>query len=155
MKKGEPNHRTYKKIERNCVMESEKPPVFTGYNSGLKDRARTLRKNMTKQECHLWYDFLKYRPEHWNRQRVIDCYITDFFCYSAGLVIELDGAQHYTEEGEEYDSIRTEILERYQLEVIRFLNSEIDRHFDSVCLAIDEKVRERKAFFEKMQSGEI
>ena len=66
-----------------------------------------------------------------------------FFCYSARLVIELDGSQHYTEEGEEYDSIRTEVLERYQLEVMRFLNSEVDRNFDYVCLAIEEKVRER------------
>ena len=83
-------------------------------------------------------------PFHnWKRQRAIDGYIVDFFCYSARLVIELDGSQHYTEEGEEYDSIRTEVLERYQLEVMRFLNSEVDRNFDYVCLAIEEKVRER------------
>lgn len=87
--------------------------------------------------------FLRYRQENWKRQRAIDGYIVDFFCYSARLVIELDGSQHYTEEGEEYDSIRTEVLERYQLEVMRFLNSEVDRNFDYVCLAIEEKVRER------------
>ncbi len=91
----------------------------------------------------MWYDFLRYRQENWKRQRAIDGYIVDFFCYSARLVIELDGSQHYTEEGEEYDSIRTEVLERYQLEVMRFLNSEVDRNFDYVCLAIEEKVRER------------
>ena len=89
----------------------EKDYYFTGYNSSLCDTARMLRRNMTKQERHLWY--------------------------------ELDGSQHYTEEGEEYDSIRTEVLERYQLEVMRFLNSEVDRNFDYVCLAIEEKVRER------------
>ena len=87
--------------------------------------------------------FLRYRQENWKRQRAIDGYIVDFFCYSARLVIELDGSQHYTEEGEEYDSIRTEVLEQYQLEVMRFLNSEVDRNFDYVCLAIEEKVRER------------
>ena len=87
--------------------------------------------------------FLRYRQENWKRQRAIDGYIVEFFCYSARLVIELDGSQHYTEEGEEYDSIRTEVLERYQLEVMRFLNSEVDRNFDYVCLAIEEKVRER------------
>ena len=91
----------------------------------------------------MWYDFLRYRQENWKRQRAIDGYIVDFFCYSARLVIELDGSQHYTEEGEEYDSIRTEVLERYQLEVMRFLNSEVDRNFDYVCLAIEEKVHER------------
>ena len=98
---------------------------------------------MPKQARHLWVDFLRYRQENWKRQRAIDGYIVDFFCYSARLVIELDGSQHYTEEGEEYDSIRTEVLERYQLEVMRFLNSEVDRNFDYVCLAIEEKVRER------------
>ena len=121
----------------------EKDYYFTGCNSSLCDTARMLRRNMTKQERHLWYDFLRYRQENWKRQRAIDGYIVDFFCYSARLVIELDGSQHYTEEGEEYDSIRTEVLERYQLEVMRFLNSEVDRNFDYVCLAIEEKVRER------------
>ncbi len=124
-------------------MENERPPMYTGYNRALKEKARELRKNMTKQERHLWYDFLRYRQENWKRQRAIDGYIVDFFCYSARLVIELDGSQHYTEEGEEYDGIRTEVLERYQLEVMRFLNSEVDRNFDYVCLAIEEKVRER------------
>ena len=124
-------------------MENERPPMYTGYNRALKGKARELRKNMTKQERHLWYDFLGYRQENWKRQRAIDGYIVDFFCYSARLVIELDGSQHYTEEGEEYDGIRTEVLERYQLEVMRFLNSEVDRNFDYVCLAIEEKVRER------------
>ena len=121
----------------------EKDYYFTGYNSSLCDTARMLRRNMTKQERHLWYDFLRYRQENWKRQRAIDGYIVDFFCYSARLVIELDGSQHYTEEGEEYDRIRTEVQERYQLEVMRFLNSEVDRNFDYVCLAIEEKVRER------------
>ena len=101
-------------------MENERPPMYTGYNRALKEKARELRKNMTKQERHLWYDFLGYRQENWKRQRAIDGYIVDFFCYSARLVIE-----------------------RYQLEVMRFLNSEVDRNFDYVCLAIEEKVRER------------
>ena len=116
---------------------------FTGYNQKLKEPARSLRKNMTKQEKHLWYDFLKDYPVKWYKQRPIDRFIVDFFCYKAKLVIELDGSQHYTEDGMEYDSIRTEILEKYDLEVIRFSNVEIDRHFSAVCSAIDRKVKER------------
>ena len=109
----------------------------------MKERARKLRKNMTRQEKHLWYDFLKsYEPKFY-RQRVIDNYIVDFYCSSAKLVIELDGSQHYTKDGLEYDGIRTNILERYDLEVVRFSNTDIDRNFDAVREAIDEKVKKR------------
>ena len=74
---------------------------------------------------------------------MIDQYIVDFYCSKAKLIIELDGSQHYTVEGEEYDSVRTEVLEQYGLEVIRFSNDEIDRHFDDSCRYIEEKIKER------------
>ncbi len=99
---------------------------------------------MTRQERHLWYSFLKTYPVKFYRQRVIDHYIADFYCSKAKLIIELDGSQHYTEEGEEYDQIRTDILERYGLEVIRFSNADVDKNFVGVCEAIDEKVKQRK-----------
>ncbi|MGN1403743.1 MAG: endonuclease domain-containing protein [Ruminococcus sp.] len=70
-------------------------------------------------------------------------YIVDFYCSAARLVIELDGSQHYTEDGEEYDEIRTEILEQYQLEVLRFSNGEVDRNFEGVCRTIEENVKLR------------
>ena len=73
---------------------------------------------------------------------MIDQYIVDFYCSKAKLIIELDGSQHYTVEGEEYDSVRTEVLEQYGLEVIRFSNDEIDRHFDDSCRYIEEKIKE-------------
>lgn len=99
---------------------------------------------MTRQERHLWYSFLKTYPVKFYRQRVIDHYIADFYCSKAKLIIELDGSQHYTEEGEEYDQIRTDILERYGLEVIRFSNADVDKNFVGVCEAIDEKVKQGK-----------
>ena len=67
----------------------------------------------------MWYDFLRNYSIKIYRQRPIDQYIVDFYCSKAHLVIELDGSQHYTQEGIEYDTIRTEILEKYQLKVIR------------------------------------
>ena len=112
-------------------------------DSNISKLARALRKNMTKEERHLWYDFLKDYPVKWYRQRSIDRFIVDFYCSKAKLIIELDGSQHYTEDGKEYDSIRTEILEEYELEVIRFSNTDIDRNFAYVCEAIDSKVQER------------
>ena len=97
---------------------------------------------MTKQERHLWYDFLRAYPVQFYQQRAIDRFIVDFYCAKARFVIELDDSQHYTVEGMEYDRQRTEILEKYHLEVLRFTNLEVDREFDAVCREIDRKVKE-------------
>ena len=126
---------------RKTTMKNKE--AFTGYNSKMKETARSLRKNMTRQEKHLWYDFLRDYPVKWYRQRSVDRFIVDFFCFKARLVIKLDGSQHYTEDGMEYDSIRTDILEKYNLEVLRFTNLEVDENFRGVCETIHGKVRER------------
>ena len=117
---------------------------YTGYRSDSLTKARQLRKNMTKQERRLWFDFLRAYPVKFYKQRPIDCYIADFYCASARLVIELDGGQHYTEEGLEYDRIRTEIMEKYGLTVLRFSNLDIDHNFEAVCTMIDHTVKERQ-----------
>ena len=113
------------------------------YNKNLIPRAKELRKNMTRHEKHLWYDFLCKYPVRFQRQKTIDNFIADFFCHKAKLVIELDGSQHYTEDGLAYDSERTDILKKYDLEVLRFKNEDIDRNFRGVCEMIDKKVQER------------
>ena len=135
---------------RRCATEvaegsntmNEKGYKYTGYNSVLLENARLLRKNMTRQEKHLWYDFLCTYDIKFYRQRIIDKYIADFYCSKAHLVVEIDGSQHYTDEGIEYDNIRTEVLQQYELEVIRFSNHEIDSNFSGVCESIDNKVKE-------------
>ena len=91
------------------------------HNTELTTNARTLRKNMTKEEKHLWYDFLKTYPVRFLRQKVIDNYIVDFYCHSARLIIELDGSQHYEEKGLLKDKIRTEKIEQRNLTVLRIL----------------------------------
>ncbi len=121
----------------------EKDYGFTGYKNTSREKARRLRKGMTPQEKHLWYDYLKTYPIQFYRQRPIDYYIADFYCSAARLVIEIDGSQHYTDEGAEYDRIRTEILEKYRLQVLRFSNLDIDRYFAEVCAAIDDAVKKR------------
>ncbi len=112
------------------------------YNKNLIPRTKELRKNMTKQEKRLWYDYLRKYPVRFQRQKTIDNYIVDFYCHEAKLIIELDGSQHYTEEGMEYDTIRTDILELYGLTVLRFSNRDIDIQFNKVCAEIDTKVKE-------------
>ena len=113
------------------------------YNVNLIPRAKELRKNATRQENHLWYDFLRTYPVRFQRQKTIDRFIADFYCHKARLVIELDGSQHYTDEGLAYDEERTNVLNTYKLEVLRFSNLDIDRNFNGVCTIIDEKIKER------------
>ena len=112
------------------------------HNSQLVPLARELRKNMTKEERHLWYDFLKTYPVRFLRQKVLGKYIADFYSAEAKLVIELDGSQHYEKEEQEKDQRRTEFLEEYGLTVIRIPNNEIYRNFSGVCEYIDAVVKQ-------------
>ena len=102
-------------------------------NPQLKRNAQKLRREMTKEERHLWYDFLKTLPVTVNRQKVIGAYIVDFYCASAKLVIELDGSQHYEDMGAASDLVRDDALNRLGLTVVRYSNADINRNFDGVC----------------------
>lgn len=112
------------------------------HNTTLTCNAKALRKNMTKEERHLWYDFLRSYPVRFLRQKVIDNYIADFYCHEARLIIELDGSQHYEEKGLLKDKIRTEKIESRNLTVIRIPNNEINNNFRGVCEYIDWRVKE-------------
>ena len=98
---------------------------------------------MTRQEKHLWYDFLRHYPIKIYKQRIVDNYIADFYCHQARLVIELDGSQHYTLDGKLYDQERTAVLNEYGLLVLRFTNMDVDDHFEGVCYLIDKTRKER------------
>ena len=111
------------------------------YNKKNITLAKNLRNNATPQENHLWYDFLSKYEMRFQRQKSIDYFIADFYCHKAKLVIEIDGSQHYTEEGIRNDEFRTEILEGYDLKVIRFTNRQIDTNFKGVCEYIDLVVK--------------
>ena len=111
------------------------------YNKNNITFAKNLRKLATPQEKHLWYDFLSKYDIRFQRQKAIDNFIADFYCHKAKLVIEIDGSQHYTEKGKIQDSFRTEILEEYNLQVIRFTNFDIDSNFQGVCEYIDKVVK--------------
>ena len=111
------------------------------YNKKNITLAKNLRKNATPQENHLWYRFLAKYEIRFQRQKAIDDFIVDFYCHKAKLIIEIDGAQHYTEQGFQKDNFRTEILEKYNLRVIRFTNQQIDTDFQGVCEYIDAIVK--------------
>ena len=112
------------------------------HNKSIVPIARVLRKNMTKEERHLWYDFLRDYPVRFSRQKVLGMYVADFYCVKVKLVVELDGGGHYTEEQEQYDEKRTDFLEEYGLTVVRIPNTEINNNFSGVCEYIDSIVRQ-------------
>ena len=112
------------------------------YNGNNIPLARENRKKATKQENHLWYDFLSNYPVRFQRQKCIDNYIADFYCHKAKLVIEVDGIQHNMEDNYLQDEYRTMVLEKYGLKVIRITNSAIDRDFHHICDYIDQVVQD-------------
>ena len=113
------------------------------YSKKLLPFAKKLRKESTPQENHLWYDFLRKYPIRFQRQKIIDSFIADFYCHKAKLVIELDGSQHYSDSGMEYDKNRTSILNKHGIEVISFSYLIIDSNFKGVCKEIDNVVQRR------------
>ena len=102
-------------------------------NKTLSGNARRLRREMTKEERHLWYDFLKGLPVMVHRQKVIGSYIVDFYLAQEKLVIELDGSQHYEEQGRQKDAQRDEALRALGLTVLRYSNADINYRFPGVC----------------------
>ena len=102
-------------------------------NPKLRKNAQKLRREMTKEERRLWYDFLKQLPVTVNRQKIIGNYIVDLYCASRKLVIELDGSQHYEDEGPASDRGRDHALTSLGIAVVRYSHDDINRYFDGVC----------------------
>ena len=107
-------------------------------NPSLKPYSQKLRKEMTKEERHLWYDFLKSLPIMINRQKVVGKYILDFYCAKAKTAIELDGSQHFEKEGVDKDVERDAYLKEQGIKVLRYSNYDINRNFEAVCIDIRE-----------------
>ncbi len=103
------------------------------YNKNLVATARTLRKNMTKEEKHLWYDLLKKLPFTVPRQKNIGDFIVDFFIAEKRVVIEIDGAQHFETAHKDADKKRDTDLHALGITVLRYSNYDINRNFENVC----------------------
>ena len=109
----------------------------------LKQYSRNLRNDMTKEEKHLWYDYLKDYPVTIKRQKVFDKYIVDFYCAKAKLAIELDGSQHYEKEGHSADLVRDKYLADLGIKILRYSNYDINNNFVAVCEEIDSCIKKR------------
>ena len=103
------------------------------YNKNIVPLAKKLRKAMTDEERKLWYTFLRDCPHRFYRQKVIGCYIVDFYCAEAKLIIEIDGSQHYDADGKAADAVRDEYLKAQGLRVLRYSNADINLRFRAVC----------------------
>ena len=111
--------------------------VQSKHNKQLVPYAKRLRNEMTKEERHLWYDYLRTHSVRFSRQKILGKYIVDFYSPKAKLVIELDGSQHYEDENREKDNERTAFLKSYGLTIVRIPNNEVNRNFRGVCEYID------------------
>ena len=118
-------------------------PTPLKYNKRNKPFAQALRREMTKQERHLWYDYLCNCPLRFRRQKQFGDYIVDFYCARAKLVIELDGSQHFEPEGSAYDQERDQTLNRLGIQVLRIPNNEVKKNFRGVCEYIDGEIQKR------------
>jgi very-short-patch-repair endonuclease len=110
------------------------------YNQKFVSNAQTLRKNMTPEEKHLWYDFLKRLPLNVRRQHNIENYIVDFYIAKKKIVIEIDGRQHLLPEHMEADEQRDEVLSNWGITVLRYSNDSIRNHFNAVSADILKKL---------------
>lgn len=99
------------------------------YNKKLVTNSRVLRKNMTPEEKHLWYDLLKRLPFNVRRQHNIENYIVDFYIAEKKIVIEVDGRQHSLPEKVESDKKRDEALSNWNIKVLRYSNENIRKNF--------------------------
>ncbi len=113
------------------------------YNAKLISNSQKLRKTMTKEERHLWYDCLKQLPVTVHRQKVLGDYIVDFYIASAKIIIELDGSQHYEQAHLEKDFVRDTYLKEKGYTILRYSNADVNYRFHSVCEDIYHHVNDQ------------
>ena len=110
------------------------------YNKKLVTNSKHLRKNMTPEENHLWYDFLKKLPTTVNRQKIIGNYILDFYIAKYRIAIEIDGSQHYSAENKANDAERDAFLKKYGITILRYKNQDINKNFNGVIVDIMKNI---------------
>ena len=103
-------------------------------NSQLLEFAKNMRTNATDAEYLMWQILRarRFMDLKFRRQHVIKPYIVDFYCHEIGLVIELDGSQHGTDDAIGYDTERTRFLEALGLTVVRYWNHDVLGRTDMV-----------------------
>jgi len=114
---------------------------FVPYKPRLTGRAQRLRRDAPPAERNLWYEYLRYLPEKFTRQKPLGSYVADFYCAQRRLVIELDGDSHFANGADRYDERRTEKLAALGVRVLRLSNKEVMEGFEGVCLHIERVLK--------------
>ena len=119
---------------------------FLRNDPALKDRRRELRRNQTDAERVFWAKVRnkQFLGMKFFRQYSFGPYILDFYCPEKKLAVELDGGQHNQLDGREYDAARTNYLNLYGIEVVRFWNNEVLGNMDGVLAGLELKAVSRK-----------
>src|SRR3954465_12587739 len=117
------------------------PRPYLRYRGDLTKRAQSLRRDPTPAEKKLWFEFLRNLPEKFTRQKPLGCYVADFYCSKARLVLEVDGDSHFNPAAQSRDEVRTRALAAQGLTVLRFTNLEVLENFEGVCEAIRNCLR--------------
>ncbi|MFJ1426844.1 leucine--tRNA ligase [Capnocytophaga canimorsus] len=123
--------------------KSSKQGYMTGGNNAhlLVEKAKDLRNNMTQAETILWEELKsKKLDDKFRRQHVIGDYIVDFVCLAKRLIVEVDGGYHNAENQQILDKERTDFLNEFGFEVIRFTNEEVIADLENVLQKIQEKL---------------
>ena len=98
--------------------------------------AKRLRREITKEERHLWHDCLKQLPVTVHPQKVLGNFIVDFYIASCKIVIEVDGSQHYEETHQEKGLQRDGALTEMGCKALRYSNADINQRFQHICVDI-------------------
>jgi (E)-4-hydroxy-3-methylbut-2-enyl-diphosphate synthase len=114
------------------------------YNSDLKQLANELRKNMTLSEVLLWNELKqkKILGFDFDRQRLINNYIVDFFCKELNLAIEIDGDTHIYRD--DFDDERQRNLEKLGVHFLRFDDIEVKKNMSNVLRVIQDWIEKNK-----------
>ena len=125
-------------------MAEQKDPTWK-VSSKHRSNARALRKNSTDAERILWSELRDHRLNGagFRRQVPIENYIADFICHAARLVIELDGGQHFSDQSEQADAVRSAVIEAKGFQVLRFSNHDVMTNRAGVLETIAAAVAER------------
>jgi very-short-patch-repair endonuclease len=110
------------------------------YNTKLKKYSQELRKNMTDAERLLWSRLRRKQLNNFQfyRQRIIGDYIVDFYCPRSKLIIEVDGGQHYQDEGDRRDKVRDDYMKNLGMRIIRISDREVLQNLHGVVERIYE-----------------
>lgn len=113
------------------------------YNGNLKQLSRTLRRNMTDAERLLWSKMRgrQLKGFQFYRQKIIGNSIADFYCTKSKLVREVDGGNHYSDEGKEKDHLRDDYMKGAGMTVMRFSDREVLNNIDAVVEEIGRQLQ--------------